>query len=89
MVLDKGKFLTFVVTSIILSWYFSECIFNLNSKLLTQGGDGFQAYYNSIYHLKFDQEYWHFSGMNYPNGDSVFYSNGQPLIVNLLKLIKI
>lgn len=85
---DKGRLITVLITALILFWYFFDCIINLNSKLLTGGSDGLQAYYTSLYHLKFDSEFWHFRGMNYPYGESVFFTNGQPLIINFLKLIQ-
>ena len=85
---NKGRLYTFIITAFILFWYYFDCIIHINSKLLTGGSDGLQAYYTALYHLKFDSKFWHFEGMNYPYGESVFFTNGQPLIINLLKFIQ-
>jgi len=50
-------------------------------------GDGFKNYYTVYYHVKHDKNYTHFDGMNYPHGDHVMFTDGQPALANTLKFI--
>jgi hypothetical protein len=50
-------------------------------------GDGYKNYYTVYYHVKHDANYSHFEGMNYPNGEHVMYTDGQPALANTLKFI--
>jgi hypothetical protein len=50
-------------------------------------GDGYKNYYTVYYHVKHDANYSHFEGMNYPHGEHVMYTDGQPALANTLKFI--
>lgn len=56
--------------------------------LFSTGGDGLQTYYQSIYHVKHDSTFLHQQGLNYPYGENIFFTGGQPLISNVVKLLK-
>ena len=45
-----------------------------------------QIYYETLYHVKFDTEFWRQSSINYPYGESIFFTGAMPFINNLAKL---
>lgn len=49
--------------------------------------DGIKNAYVVQYHVLYDSSYWHFQGMNYPYGEHVAFTDGQPLIENALLFI--
>jgi len=77
----------FVASSLLLIFYF-PVLHNPGSYLFSTGGDGLKSYYCSYYHVKYDTTYLYTQCMNYPYGESVFYSDSQPLISNSLILLK-
>ena len=56
-----------------------------NRFMLDTGVDGLKNYFNPMFYLKYDTG-THFSGMNYPFGEHLVFTDGQPLIVWILKL---
>lgn len=66
---------------------FRGLIFNLNAKFFSQNGDGLKAYYCAWYHAKFDERAAHFNGMNYPWGESIYFTDGQPPLANVVRFI--
>ncbi len=50
-------------------------------------GDGLKGYFAMAYYLKYDTG-MHFSGMNYPFGEHINYPDLQPLISNVMRLLK-
>ena len=55
--------------------------------LLTPGGDGIKTYFALLYYVQFDHGV-QFTGMNYPNGELLLYTDGLPLLAWLLKAWK-
>ncbi len=51
------------------------------------GTDGFKNYFTPLYHVKYDTKWHHFDGMNYPYGEHVTFTDNQPILSNLIKLI--
>jgi hypothetical protein len=47
-------------------------------------GDGLKNYYTLAYYVVHDDG-WHFSGMNYPYGEHVIYTDNQPLLAFALR----
>ena len=87
VVLEKGFILTFVIALFCLIFFFGKLLKNPNQVYFGSKLDGLQSYYTSWYHVKHDSTYWHFSGMNYPYGEQVFFTGCQPFVTNPLKLI--
>ncbi|MFC7666769.1 hypothetical protein ACFQT0_04550 [Hymenobacter humi] len=51
-------------------------------------GDGVQAYFTTSYYARYGA--WaHFSGMNYPEGDHINYTNMQPLLAGTMRLLEL
>ena len=56
--------------------------------MLDTGVDGLKNYFNPMYYLKYDTGGWHFSGMNYPFGEHLVFTDGQPLFTRILKVLQ-
>lgn len=66
---------------------FGEIAIRPGKYLLASDGDGLKSYYISEYHIRYDSSYWHSGAMNYPWGESMFYTDGQPLLTNSVKVL--
>ncbi len=84
---DKFLWLCFFLSLVISVFFFGNVLRSPNNYLFSSGGDGLQTYYQSIYHTKFDVGYLHQQGLNYPYGESIFFTGGQPLASNIVKLL--
>ena len=51
------------------------------------GEDGAKNFYTVAYHILHDSSLFWFEGMNYPYGEHVLYTDNQPIITNILKII--
>nr|MBP7239999.1 hypothetical protein [Saprospiraceae bacterium] len=49
-------------------------------------GDGLKNYYTLDYYVKHDSG-WHFSGMNYPYGENIIYTDNQPLLAMVMRFV--
>ncbi len=84
----KGITATLLLSFIILFFFFSPILFNPNVYYFSKGGDGLQTYFQAIYHTKYDSSLVHQQSINYPYGESVFFTGCMPSITNGLKLLK-
>ena len=84
----KNKFLwlTFGVALMVLFYFYHEVLLSPNSYLFSATGDGIKNYYTYLYHAKFDNEFHHFSGMNYPYYEHIVYTDAHPLFSYLIGL---
>jgi len=78
--------LTFVAAVFIFIVY-GDLLFSANSHLFSQGRDGMKNYYTYSYHIVNDSSYSNFMGMNFPYGDSIFFTDGHPLLATVLKFV--
>lgn len=83
----KIYLLLFVLSFGIYFFYYQHLILHLNSVLFAAEGDSIKNYYTYAYHISNDTSMLHFSGMNYPFGEHVVYTDCQPLISCLLRLL--
>ncbi len=77
-----------VLSTIILIIFYGPILKNANHTYFSASGDGLKSTLGSVYHLNYDSSYLRTNSMNYPFGESVFYTGGQPVIVNFFKLLK-
>lgn len=77
-----------VLSTIILIIFYGTILKNANNTYFSASGDGLKSTFGSAYHLNYDTTYLRTACMNYPFGESVFYTGGQPVIVNSFKLLK-
>ena len=85
--LRKGLLLTGILALLVILVFFGKILQHPNQAYFAAGGDGFKSYYGAIYHLECDSSYFKFEGMNYPYGESVFFTDNQPLLTNTVKWI--
>jgi hypothetical protein len=69
-------------------FYFAPIWRNPNAFLFTASGDGLQGYYQSLWHTQLDAQDWQQSSMNYPYGESIFFTGGQPVLTNAIRWLK-
>jgi len=78
---------------IIILWIFSSLLtifafqgisLHLNSSIMNTIQDGIKNYYSVLYYVAFDEGN-HFSGMHYPFGDHIIFSDNMPLFSLLIK----
>ena len=54
---------------------------------LVTGGDGSKNYYTFLYHIQHDSSLLTFEGMNYPFGEHIVFTDNQPLLATVIKLL--
>lgn len=87
--LDKNwrcNLLLFFISFAIYLFYFHHIFFNINSLLSSITLDSLKNYYTFVYHVKNDSSALHFSGMNYPFGEHIIYTDCQPIFTFILRL---
>jgi hypothetical protein len=86
-IIEKGFLLTLLFSVCCLLFFFGKLLEAPNQVYFGGGGDGLQAYFGALYHIKYDDSYWQMNGMNYPYGEQVFFTGCQPFVTNILKLV--
>lgn len=84
-----GLCLSVTIPIIILLTLFDGIPFSLNHTYFASGGDGLKNYYISYYHIKQDSTFFRSCAMNYPYGESIFFTDSQPPVTNSVKLLSI
>lgn len=84
MAKNKSLLLGFIGLIALLWVYYGQFIASADHTSFAAYGDGYKNYYTLAYYLKYDSG-THFSGMNYPYGENVIYTDNQPLTAWLLK----
>lgn len=79
--------LLFLLSFGIYFYYFEHLLLHLNTVLFAAEGDSIKNYYTYAYHVSNDEGLLHFSGMNYPFGEHVVYTDCQPLLSGILQLL--
>ena len=77
--------LLIAITLIILNSLFKDILHHPNNFLFGAEGDGIKNYYTFIYYALYNSGS-HFTGMNYPYGDNVIFTDSQPLLSYLTNL---
>lgn len=75
-----------LITAIIIKYIFGDVLFNLNSSFFCGYGDGIKNYYTLIYHILYEKGIYSF-GLNYPYGELITYTDGQPLLYFITKTL--
>lgn len=63
-------------------------VFKGDRILIEFSGDGLKNYYSFIWHSVNDKDLFWFNGMNYPFGEHIVYTDGEPLISSFLIFLK-
>ena len=78
----------FTFSIILLIIFYGSVLKSPNNTYFSASGDGLKSTFGSVYHLNYDTTYLRTDYMNYPFGESVFYTGGQPIITNCFKFLK-
>ncbi len=82
-----GLFVLIALTASLLLVRYEPYILQANHVYYQIYGDGFKNYATILYHVKQDSSYLHYGGMNYPYGEHVMFTDGQPILSNTIKWI--
>lgn len=85
--LKIGWISTVLISALIIFIYFTPVVKSLNTTLFSTSGDGLKSYYCYLYHIKGDPTALRFNGMNYPYGESVFYTDNQPFLSEAMRYL--
>ena len=68
-------------------YLFYPILLHPNSYLFGNTGDGLKNYFTFTYYIQNNHSWTNFEGMNYPFGESIFYTDGHPLLAVIIKSI--
>lgn len=74
------SFIPVLLVLIVIVGVYHEVIINPNDYLFIIGNDGVKNYYTFAYFINNGESSFHFNGMNYPYGESIFYLDSQPAL---------
>jgi hypothetical protein len=79
--------LLFLTTLAVFLANFPQVLLHPNALISGMSEDALKNSYTFLYHVKHDRELIHFSGMNYPYGEHVVYTDCQPLLTFIFRLL--
>jgi hypothetical protein len=82
-----GLSATVLISGLFVFFYFSPIVKNLNTTIFSSDGDGLRSYYSYLYHIKEDSTALRFGGMNYPYGETIFFTDNQPFLSEVMRLV--
>ncbi|MFN8237924.1 MAG: hypothetical protein U0T77_07110 [Chitinophagales bacterium] len=77
-------FVTFILISVIVFILFKPVLLAPSQFFFGTGGDSLKNYFTALYYLKNDSGL-HFTGMNYPFGEQIVFTDNQPIFSTILK----
>lgn len=83
----KGPVGALLLALALLLGLYGESLRNANHVYFATGGDGLLTYSEAAYHIRHDSTAGHYRGMNYPFGESIFFTSSLPALTNTLKLL--
>lgn len=83
---DKGLLLTLALGLLLLFVFYGRLLRHPSETYFGGSGDGLQVYYQTLYHTKYDPEFWRQQSINYPYGESIFFTSAMPMVNNLVKI---
>ncbi|MHB1278447.1 MAG: hypothetical protein ACYC1Q_08610 [Bacteroidia bacterium] len=87
MLFLRAPFISFVLTTMLMGLFYADELSRPNDYYLSDAGDGLKNYYTLAYHQQYDSSFSHFSGMAYPYGEHIVFTDGQPSLALILWLI--
>jgi hypothetical protein len=76
--------LLMAVGATLLILLYGPVLFHPDRYMFSTAGDGIKNYFTFAWHVRYDADWIHFGGVNYPFGDHVGYTDGHPLFSGLL-----
>lgn len=86
MVLLRAPFLSFIITTLLVSLFYGPELSHPNKYFFGSQEDGIKNYYTIAYHQEYDTSFNHFGGMSYPYGEHIVFTDGQPILSAILWL---
>lgn len=83
----KGLLFNIALSATFLLFFYHSVLFAPNSHLFTTWGDGIKNYYTYAYYIDNNTDTWNHEGLNYPYGESMFYTDCHPAIAFSVKQI--
>jgi hypothetical protein len=81
-----GLMSTLTLCALLLLYFHGNWLFQANEVMLGSGPDGFKNYMTSAWHVRHDSGYVQYSGMNYPFGEHVLFTDNQPIFSAAMQL---
>lgn len=81
----RGSLLAWILGLVVvfISWF--PLVLHPDQYLFSADGDGLKNYYTYAYHIAYDEDPLEMKGMNFPYGESIFYTDGHPLLAEMLR----
>jgi hypothetical protein len=83
---DKGLLLTLFLSILVVCFFYGDLLLHPCSTYFGSTGDGMQIYYETLFHIKYDTEWWTQNSINYPYGESIFFTGAMPFVTHLVKI---
>ncbi len=83
---DKGLLLTLFLSLLLMSVFYGKLLLHPCTTYFGSAGDGMQIYYETLFHIKYDASYWTQNSINYPYGESIFFTGAMPFLNNFVKI---
>lgn len=64
-----------------------DLMFRPNAYMFSTGGDGLKNYFTAQWALSYDRGI-HFSGMNHPYGEHLTYTDAQPILIGVFRILE-
>ena len=72
---------------ILVIYFYGPVFFHPNEYLFNDTGDSYKNYFTYEWHVQNDHSFIDYSGSNYPYGENHLFTDGTPLLSNLIKAI--
>ncbi len=82
-----GVFLALAITAFFIALLEWPYLADFNHILFGNYFDALKNYYTLLYHVRWDEHFFWFDGMNFPYGEHVLFTDNQPLLATILKLL--
>jgi hypothetical protein len=79
--------LAFALPIVVVLFVFPHIFRNPGNYYFASGGDGLKSYFGTYYTIKHDKDFFHSYSQNYPYGESVFFTDSQPVISSVFVLL--
>lgn len=72
---------------ILVIYFYGPVFFHPNTYLFNNTGDAIKNYFTYEWHVQNDSSFINYTGSNYPYGENHLFTDGTPLLSNLIKVI--
>lgn len=76
-----------VLVSLLVGYFYGPVFLHPNQFLLNDTGDAFKNYFTYEWHVQNDTSFINYNGSNYPYGENHLFTDGMPILSNLIKLL--